>query len=164
MSNIKIGEYIHASYRNYREYGLSKQTPQSVNISSVINNQTQAIKDRARSKFKNRDSIRQDLEEKLNGISVAQLVGGFINTIKKETSEEYMRGRILTNREADIWDEYLSIGTVEEFKDLKEKKAKWGFDDFTAKFGNPYRCSNCDEEFGYTYNYCPNCGCDMYAD
>ena len=64
--------------------------------------------------------------------------------------------------------EYQAIGTVEEFKALKDKsepkKAKWEFDDFTAQFGNPYRCSNCNEEFGDTYNYCPNCGCDMYAD
>lgn len=57
-----------------------------------------------------------------------------------------------------------TIGTVEEFKRMKEKKAKWEFDSFTAKFGNPYRCSNCNEEFEDTYNYCPNCGCDMYAD
>lgn len=64
--------------------------------------------------------------------------------------------------------QYRAIGTVYEFRELKEKatakKAKWIFDDFTAKFGNPYRCSNCEEEFGDTYNYCPNCGCDMYAD
>lgn len=57
---------------------------------------------------------------------------------------------------------------LEEFRVLKEKsvpkKAKWEFDDFTAQFGNPYRCSNCNEEFGDTHNYCPNCGCDMYAD
>ena len=66
MSNIKIGEYIHASYRNYEQYGLSKKTSQSVNISNIIKNQTQAIKDRAMSKFKNRDIIKQDLEEKLN--------------------------------------------------------------------------------------------------
>ena len=46
----------------------------------------------------------------------------------------------------------------------KRKLAKWEFDEFTAQFGNPYRCSNCNEEFGDTYNYCPNCGCDMYAD
>lgn len=61
---------------------------------------------------------------------------------------------------------YQAIGTVEEFLTLKEKsvgkKAEWIFDDFTAKFGNPYRCANCDEEFGDTYNYCPNCGCSMY--
>ena len=65
-------------------------------------------------------------------------------------------------------EKYEAIDTIEEFKALKEKnvdkKAEWKFDDFTAKFGNPYRCSNCDEEFEDTYNYCPNCGCDMYAD
>lgn len=63
-------------------------------------------------------------------------------------------------------EQYRAIGTVSEFRQLKEKakKAEWIFDDFTAKFGNPYRCSNCEEEFGDTYNYCPNCGCDMYAD
>ena len=63
---------------------------------------------------------------------------------------------------------FEAIGTIEEFKALKEKnepkKAKWKFNNFTAKFGKPYHCSNCDEEFGDTYNYCPNCGCDMYAD
>ena len=68
---------------------------------------------------------------------------------------------------AELYD-YRAIGTVSEFRELKEKatakKAEWIFDDFTAKFGNPYRCSNCEEEFGDTYNYCPNCGCDMYAD
>lgn len=62
--------------------------------------------------------------------------------------------------------EFEAIGTIEELKVLKEKsvgkKAEWIFDDFTAKFGKPYRCSNCDEEFGDTYNYCPNCGCSMY--
>ena len=61
---------------------------------------------------------------------------------------------------------FESIGTIEELQALKEKnvakKAKWIFDDFTATFGNPYLCSNCDEEFGDTYNYCPNCGCSMY--
>ena len=60
---------------------------------------------------------------------------------------------------------YMDIGTVEEFKELKEKakskKAEWKVDHFTAKFGNPYRCTNCREEYGDTYNYCPNCGCSM---
>ena len=36
-----------------------------------------------------------------------------------------------------------------------------GKDKFTAKYGNPYRCSCCSEEFGDTYNYCPNCGVSM---
>lgn len=62
---------------------------------------------------------------------------------------------------------YHSLGTVEELRVARDKqvakKAEWKFDDFTATFGNPYHCTNCDEEFGDTYNYCPNCGCDMYA-
>ena len=41
------------------------------------------------------------------------------------------------------------------------KQGKWIFDKFTAKYGNPYRCSCCSEEFGDTYNYCPNCGVSM---
>ena len=41
------------------------------------------------------------------------------------------------------------------------KQGKWIFDKFTAKYGNPYRCSCCNEEFGDTYNYCPNCGVSM---
>lgn len=108
------------------------------------------------------------MEERLNGITVEKVVNGFINTVEDRTEEPYECGRILTNEEADMWNKYRAIGTVEEFKALKKKsvakKAEWKFDDFTAKFGYPYRCSNCDEEFGDTYNYCPNCGCDMYAD
>ena len=34
---------------------------------------------------------------------------------------------------------------------------EWIFDKYTAKFGKPYRCSNCNEEFGDTYSFCPNC-------
>ena len=64
------------------------------------------------------------LEEKLNGISVEQVVNGFISTVEKQTHEEYKRGRILTNKEADEWDELQAIGTVEEFKALKEKSIK----------------------------------------
>ena len=40
-------------------------------------------------------------------------------------------------------------------------QGKWIFDKYTAKFGNPYRCSNCNEEFGDAYNFCPNCGAKM---
>ena len=40
-------------------------------------------------------------------------------------------------------------------------RGEWVFDKYTAKFGKPYRCSNCNEEFGDTYNFCPNCGASM---
>ena len=63
----------------------------------------------------------RQLEKRLNGISVEQVVNGFINQVEKEINEGYERGRILTNKETDEWEEYQAIGTVEEFKALKEK-------------------------------------------
>lgn len=45
--------------------------------------------------------------------------------------------------------------------DIARKTGKWVFDAFTARFGNPYRCSNCKVEYNDTYNYCPNCGAKM---
>ena len=48
--------------------------------------------------------------------------------------------------------------------DLGYRKAiegKWEFDMYTARYGNPYRCSNCGEESADTYNYCPHCGSNM---
>lgn len=41
------------------------------------------------------------------------------------------------------------------------KQGRWVFDKFTAKYGKPYRCNCCSEEFGDTYKYCPNCGVSM---
>ena len=51
----------------------------------------------------------EDLEDKLNGVSVKQVVDGFINTVKNQTNEEYEHGRILTNAEADKWNEYKQL-------------------------------------------------------
>ena len=51
----------------------------------------------------------EDLEEKLNGVSVKQVVDGFIKTVENQTNEEYERGRILTNAEADNWNEYKQL-------------------------------------------------------
>lgn len=56
---------------------------------------------------------------------------------------------------------------VEFFKSLKTVDAEsvvhgyWYCDDYTVRFGNPYRCSCCKEENRDTYNYCPNCGAKM---
>ena len=38
---------------------------------------------------------------------------------------------------------------------------RWKVDAFTAKYGNPYHCSICKEEYDNTHNYCPNCGAKM---
>lgn len=51
----------------------------------------------------------EDLEERLNGVSVKQVVDGFIKTVENQTNEEYEHGRILTNAEADEWNEYKQL-------------------------------------------------------
>ncbi len=51
----------------------------------------------------------EDLEDKLNGVSVKQVIHGFIKTIENQTNEEYEHGRILTNAEADKWNEYNQL-------------------------------------------------------
>ena len=51
----------------------------------------------------------EDLEDRLNGISVKQVVDGFVKTIENQTNEEYEHGRILTNVEADKWREYKKL-------------------------------------------------------
>lgn len=88
------------------------------------------------------------MEERLNGISVEQTVNGFINLVEKETHEGYERGRILTNAEADMWNACRAIGTVEEFKALKEKNvAKKPIRSATSMYG--WDCPNCKD---YVYN------------
>ena len=114
------------------------------------------------------------LEEKLNGISVEQVVNGFISTVEKQTHEDYKRGRILTNKEADEWNELQAIGTIGEFKALKEKSEPKNpiYSDFDDN-GNdeiiPYKaiCPVCGQEFNFgTWNEEENhhCRCGQALD
>lgn len=48
----------------------------------------------------------RDLEDRLHGISINQVVDGFIKTVENQTHEGYENGRILTNEDADRWNEY----------------------------------------------------------
>ena len=57
--------------------------------------------------------------------------------------------------------EIVKQGGVSDDISREAKQGKWILDEFTAKYGNPYRCSCCNIEFGDTYNYCPNCGAGM---
>ena len=62
------------------------------------------------------------LEERLNGISLEEVVDGFISAVEKGTKEGYEYGRILTNEDARDWEEYRAIGTPEECGDAVEKQ------------------------------------------
>ena len=57
--------------------------------------------------------------------------------------------------------EIVKHGDVSDNISREAKQGKWILDEFTAKYGNPYRCSCCNIEFGDAYNYCPNCGASM---
>ena len=55
-------------------------------------------------------------------------MNGFISTVEKQTHEEYKRGRILTNKEADEWNKLQTIGIVEElgFERSRYARSKYG--------------------------------------
>ena len=67
----------------------------------------------------------REMEERLNGISVKQVVDGFIKQVENETQEEYKQGRILTNKEAEDLNEYRELGTVEELQVAKRMYDKF---------------------------------------
>lgn len=60
-------------------------------------------------------------------------------------------------------EEYFMLGSVEEFKALKEKKSEWKH----SRKEDIATCKNCSYEHylgtyhQYATNYCPRCGCEM---
>lgn len=101
------------------------------------------------------------MEKKLNGISVEQVVTGFINQVKKGTHEEYEKSRILTNAEADDWNAYRELGTVEELRELKEKAEPKKVKTRGQGHETDCFCPNCDAFLGndqhWQFNQTKNC-------
>ncbi len=103
------------------------------------------------------------MEEKLNGISVKEVVDGFISAVEKETCEGYERGRILTNEDAEKWNALKAIGTIEEFKALKEKSTpKKPIDRVACKdgiitVGDVGTCPNCGHIVAEDMFVCEDC-------
>ena len=111
-------------------------------------------------------AIEIKLREKYHAnVDVKELTEYFIETIFE--GEKHDGFCILTNKEAKMWEEYQSIGTVEECRGAVEKqKAQaphiWG-DGYSD--GKPvydmYDCPNCGTSYeidGSSYKYCPECG------
>ena len=83
-----------------------------------------------------------------------------IDKIVDELEKELEAGNIAIDYgEFRLFEIVKQGGVSDDVCDTKQHK--WIFDKFTAQYGNPYRCSCCNEEFGDTYNYCPNCGVSM---
>lgn len=77
--------------------------------------------------------------------------------------EEIKKARILTNEDAEKWEAYKKIGTVEECREAVEKqnKKKPIFKQGSeGGYTDTYRCPNCDGVFTATGidDYCYRCG------
>ena len=74
-------------------------------------------------------------------------------------SERITKAIILTNEDVNKWDGYRAIGTIEEFKALKEKNtpmelAEHNFRDEV----HHYLCPSCRSIVNCNQNYCEECG------
>lgn len=91
---VKDHDYISAAKKlaDYEDLGL---TPEQIKeMDRIYSEQSKEL-----GKYKN-------AEEKLNGISMVELADAYISIMEKMTGEKYSRGRLLTNIDADKWDEY----------------------------------------------------------
>lgn len=72
------------------------------------------------------------------------------------------KSRLLTDEDADKWDAYRAIGTVEECREAVEKqKPKVGI--VTAGKSYPIMCPSCGHKMDLAYHYCVFCGqCLIY--
>ena len=104
------------------------------------------------------DEVVEELEERTDFLKDCTKYG---NKNAKQQAKSY--STMMMYEVADLVDDLLEIVKQGGVSDdvCEAKQGKWIFDKFTAKYGNPYRCSCCNEEFGDTYNYCPNCGVSM---
>ena len=101
----------------------------------------------------------RELEAKLNGITVEQIVNAFVERIEKETNEGYERGMILTNADADMWEAYKALGTPEECRKAVKRQKPNSRPCLTDE--DSVTCGNCGSDVDvtfYEYTYCPHCG------
>ena len=104
-------------------------------------------------------AIETELREQYHAnVNIKILMQHFIETIFKGENHEGFC--ILTNEDAKMWDEYQAIGTIEEFKALKEKSEPKK--PITYAHTPRADCPNCkatvrgiDKPFG---DYCNKCG------
>lgn len=112
-------------------------------------------------------------EQYLANVDIKKLMQYFIETIFKD--EKHERFCVLTNEDAMMWEEYQSIGTVEECQEAVEKqRAKKPFqgEPYTwissVRINGRYRdvrktsyhhvCSNCRENVAMDMRCCKYCG------
>ena len=70
------------------------------------------------------------------------------------TYEEYLEAIEMGRKALEEIQEYRAIGTIEEFKALKERSESKA----VVKYENGYKCPVCNHWVGYRYGYCDGCG------
>ena len=130
----------------------------------------QAIKDIAStscSDIKDADNIASFCDEIYDAIPNLDKIVEELNKLDIKAIKRYKGGTFGDYEGTDYYIkksdaiEIVKQGGVSDDISREAKQGKWILDEFTAKYGNPYRCSCCNIEFGDTYNYCPNCGASM---
>lgn len=104
------------------------------------------------------------MEARLNGVSLLFLGEHFLKVAEEGEDEGWQRGRILSNEDADRWDAYNEIGTVEECREARERQQAR----VPIACGDYHQCPKCQsaEIIGWNAkgravkirNYCPVCG------
>lgn len=91
------------------------------------------------------------MEERLNGVSLLSLGEHFLRVAEKGEDEGWQHGLVLSNEDADRWNTYKTIGTVEEcWKARKLQQPK-----------EPHvkiQCPSCYTAITGTDCYCRHCG------
>ena len=100
---------------------------------------------------------REIREHYQTNVDIKMIMKYFIETIFK--GEKHERFCILTNEDADKWDEYKKIGTPEECQAAMEKQIDKKPIAVLGTFGGTdYECRNCGNDVRYGDEYCRWCG------
>lgn len=101
-------------------------------------------------------------------LSLAECVDELERALSEPDKPHPVNARILTYEDADMWESYKAIGTVEECWEAveirKKKKPVYegdGYDPEGKFVWDEWLCPNCDARYEvdyYDYDYCPNCG------
>lgn len=86
-------------------------------------------------------------------VDIEKLMQYFIETIFK--GEKHERFCVLTNEDAMTWEEYQSLGTVDEIRNKMKELARWHSDRLNSRIKNEFAamstliCHNCDHKDEY---------------
>lgn len=103
-----------------------------------------------------RELERQIKENYSANVDIKMLTTYFIETIFK--GEKHGKFYVLTNEDAEEWEAYQAIGTVEECQAAREKEEPREAILVQPKLKKPYQCPSCGYTLEIGYRRCISCG------